>query len=587
MGINATTLSNVYAILNEKQFYVTTNAGTLSDVNITDFNEQLNTFGLYQEVGGNDYNWYKSDDIHTIEYNNANYGLPVLIVKNGEGYDVLYDLVPSGISVNINANTDYNISYNGKTQLILFSDKYYDIKYDDETASINVILENNIISTFKISANDKIEISEEMVENRDVINIVGNRVYPIAEGVAKVIINSYLNKDVKIEILIKVVKSFDTFDIYNAGSGDGLFAKDENGEFKNKFGVVDSENLEDIYLNEKYNFQIVTNNNTIVNSSVGYIIEKISGNGIFVNNVDLNVANSYVLSTDGKIQVYSNTKSKVGIKVRPYIILDDVNNYSCQINGENVNNVYILDGFEKTYYFECRGRATSISVDTKSIELSPKDNLNIVVNLTTPNINIEEGKVTDVLQIAFRDEVVEIDNISATDIGVRGIDIEILNFAIVGFDYSEIEGTSLYNVNVTLNLTFDEGYYNQNANIYDLNIISYDLYFKVDTNEKISDNTHISIVPNKISKFYIDYYPRTSRDEENNNLIISDFHSTISNSAVPGTDGLLQITPDQKINNSSYVVVLLEKKYIDYVNGQKNVFLIKQYGYIQDIFLKK
>ena len=52
----------------------------------------------------------------------------------------------------------------------------------------------------------------------------------------------------------------------------------------------------------------------------------------------MNVANSYVLSADGKIQVYSTTKSKVGIKVRPYIILDDVNNYSCQINGENVNN---------------------------------------------------------------------------------------------------------------------------------------------------------------------------------------------------------------------------------------------------------
>ena len=632
-GITNLTISNVYGVVNTNNYYF-----GLSDKLIGLYEADKVLLGTSGIIMGSDVSqcgtifqmagfalvidsanakatgeqWIWNDNANKVE------GIAFSILLNEAKTKALYDLIPERIIVDRVASDIagfYDVSYektigsiNVKyTQIIMFTNKnatqnqnnYYDVVVNSDTSSISLKFDGETVITSFLEINSDIVLSED--SSGQVISLVGSKIYPVGEGVATLTIRSALDKTVKLEIYIKVVSGITGIDLIY-----------ENVEDK-------QEDIPVVYIDEVSNFKFINVNEIDgirYNSSKDFAYKvdildcsdngKISINGkeFVYNSVDES-KNSYIFNTNSFV-VKGISIGIVKFKITPILYIDEFEHVAdC--------NYKVLDNICSEYSIYVRARAKSISIDKEEIKIAPKNTTTFNVAIETSNVIVKDVDETDpenitckinflsalqlkigskIYSIKFSDNggLIEYDaklsdgSFYISDF-IHEIDFEIIRLRIQGikvfkttFDAQGNENT--YNVVFNIGVSFNSSYYRANADEFDLNTIKYELIFKPESNDKLSDNVSIGISPNILGEIFTNYYSRGELLINSDNEVFPSENE--SNFVVPGTSGLLKITLDEEFSDSSYITVTLDKIYQEYVTLNQMAGVINQTIIIDD-----
>jgi len=509
----------------------------------------------------------------------ANLAFPVLF--NEDSSSVMYQIVPESIVIDrINTTTGlYNISYDDQIQLLLFVNKtetiikedYYEISIDDETSSISIRFNGQTIVTRYLEITSDIEILENT--NGYIVSLVGSKIYPKNEGIAVVTIRSILDKSVKLDITIKVIKGISDIELLRSNSDTNLYDK---LEFQTST----------VYIDEVTNFRI-NNYNTInnvsydVNNNVGYILEilDVSTGVININGKDysyiIDGANRYLLKTNN-LNIKGVKIGSVRFKLTPCIILDDID---C-----GIEYLALDDSYSKEYEIISSARARSVEIDKDSLKIAAKNSTGFKAIIETSNVIFSEDKsritILSPLKVIINskefviecnntfDVVNEIDGVYTVDfdfeVDYQLIRLKFTSFSVQSTDVDFESSRNTYKIIFEVSVLFNENYYRANANQFDLNEITFPFKFVPGSNSNVSDTILISISPAELTEIFTDYYSKGEL------LINSDYevypNENTSNFVIPGRSGLLKITLDEEFDDSSYIEVTLNNSYKEYVS---------------------
>ena len=455
---NISGVTQSYAVVNSDKTYVA-NAGyqyIYDTSTITTVENVFNEKGFNITSGTasiNSFDWFIHSDFNTITIGTGESQINIaypLILKDGVA---MYDIVPESISVTINPKDDlYNISYTKLNdsneevtyvQVLMYlkrsltgqnDSNFYQMSITNEPVphfhlKLNGALGDDSVysSILKGGAGDRLEYIEG--SNGQVIKIVGNRVYPVAPGLATLTIRSYVSKSVKTTISIVVVDGLDDFNVVmdNEGSNKVTILEDSNTD-----SMVNNETLYDIFIDEKTKYTILGLNDKklvngvygskyIANSHFGIIIELLDAtksavvdgdgnvleparqNGVFKIGdqefiYDSEVAYNNIIQIDSRdFQLSGISHGYVKFAITPYLLLDDneyEDTYTSVVDSgveyEFDNNVFVLDDLQKVYSFEVRARARGMEVTKTVVEIDALNTVPFGVILETANILIED-----------------------------------------------------------------------------------------------------------------------------------------------------------------------------------------------------
>ncbi len=657
------TFTNVYAVVNNGPVFIAFNSIAIMGENANDLmtkikgitvaffqpfaslSTPLDVFELlgYKITDGvkkdasdvaSNYQWFKNEKIYKI----GDYNYPILLTQNGKA---MYDLVPSklGVKFNNNINNIYDISYTETdeknnqikhNQLIMFMKKkadgtysgdYYEILAESvsgsENVAIQVVFDGDKIQTdlITIPFNDKIEINIASTSSSGVVELKGNRIYPLKEGVATVEIRSYLDKTVKTTFNIKVVAYLDTIEL-KKHTNDSV----EKVEYSN-------DSSRTVYVDEVSNFEIEASSvgGYVATKDIGYILElqdsdKANGSikiGETKYSYDENGNNVYMLSGDSVLSVVGETKGFIKLKLTPYIKLGTTKYVDNYTGVSTLENIFILNklgmSVSRTYELKVLSRAIATSTSMPEISIAYNGGVSLNASVETSNVVLVKGEddkenytiLEDVLfsvtksseNIGFDEErktyiFADLEGIS--DYGnVLGrkyyfaspyhfehklIILEISAFTIERTTINPENKEHTYRITLDMTISFNADFYRLNASSseYDLNSIK----FRTDVvpesnlnyangnpyeiiNKNIVGQTTIAITPIGLTDIFLNYYSRGEGLLENTENTYPNDNESFR--IVPGRDGLLKITLNEEFSNSSYVTVTLDNKYGGYV----------------------
>lgn len=523
--------------------------------------------------------WILNENVNKVN----NIGFPVLLSKETPKV-AMYDLIPTKIYLdNINVISGlYNISTTDKTQLIMILNKvdknskakdYFDIEVDSDSSAISIKFNGETILTKFFRINSDLEFSEN--SNGQIISIQGNKVYPVNEGLAVLTINSVLDKTVKLEITIKVVCGVTELQFKNVVTGEQF--EDEEDSPKPI-----------VYIDEVSYFEILNKNIFDKNSSketeylssreYGYKItvlesETLIGSLTIGGKTLGNVGDEIIVSSSSLV-VKGVSIGTIKLQIIPIIFIDEL--------AYDENNYFDKLGVSKQITIIVNARAKSIDLSKDSIKIAPKNTSNFKVFVQTSNVVIDtitnKVKFLSALNIKINSKAFVIDLtdreysyiIENDTYVIQGFDFEV-NFELIRFKFnslvvSKTDGLDLgeytYDVVFGVIVKFDSNYYRTHANDFDLNTIEYNFVFSPKSNESLTSVISIGVSPNELNSIFTNYYARGELLADESEKYANENESRF---VLPGTSGLLKITLDEEFNDSSYITVTLDNKYIDYV----------------------
>ncbi len=572
-------VTNVYVVVNEKETFFLDNSkiyyidnltemlNTGTSVDIDDFFEGNLSYSLTRgNVPLEGKSWFWHNEVNTTKVGNTTYAFPVIL----NGNMVMYDLVPTKIEVVFNERTGlYNVSYTTDeivtNQIIMYinrdkdgqvaNDCYYEMSLDNVNSEFVISLKGGVtINTTYVNMNNlKVNDKIEFVESSEgaIIEIIGNRIYPVSTGSVTLTIRSYVAKSIKAVITIEVVDGITEFDfIYN----DTKVLEEVQYTIQNDKIITNNT----VYVDELSEFNLLTYNilndyNYLPNESIGFILEicDASEGGLYENGIiKINgrefTFNPELVDENGELNnVYVfNTRSfkvsgvyigEIRFKVTPYINLSSVvytDSYVSEATDDesqpvklSVENVYILDGktgdgsnLQKEYELSVRARAKGVTTSVKNVGIDATNKVAFNVILETANVKVYDNGDDSYTIVILEDILVQINNkkFNAPLTLTKGSFIAKLvngkyvcknfeSFSGKAFDYTLIniifESLTIAKTNVdplsrnnTYKLTFgatisfDRDFYRLNANKYDLNTASFNISFVPDSNPSVVES---------------------------------------------------------------------------------------------------
>lgn len=602
--ISNLTIQNIYGIINSNTYFFGNNSKITAIYDeskpfISATNGNGIVSGSYESVFEifNDLGYNIIKDSNSEDANNSslcwilnknvnkvnNIGFPVLLSKETPKV-AMYDLIPTKIYLdNINVISGlYNISTTDKTQLIMILNKvdknskakdYFDIEVDSDSSAISIKFNGETILTKFFRINSDLEFSEN--SNEQIISIQGNKVYPVNEGLAVLTINSVLDKTVKLEITIKVVCGVTELQFKNVVTGEQFEDKDDSPK-------------PIVYIDEVSYFEILNKNIFDKNSSketeylssreYGYKItvlesETLIGSLTIGGKTLGNVGDEIIVSSSSLV-VKGVSIGTIKLQIIPIIFIDEL--------AYDENNYFDKLGVSKQITIIVNARAKSIDLSKDSIKIAPKNTSNFKVFVQTSNVVIDtitnKVKFLSALNIKINSKAFVIDLtdreysyiIENDTYVIQGFDFEV-NFELIRFKFnslvvSKTDGLDLgeytYDVVFGVIVKFDSNYYRTHANDFDLNTIEYSFVFSPKSNESLTSVISIGVSPNELNSIFTNYYARGELLADESEKYANENESRF---VLPGTSGLLKITLDEEFNDSSYIIVTLDNKYIDYV----------------------
>ena len=494
--------------------------------------------------------------INTVEFGAFVDALPILIDSDG---NAMYDLVPTGIGVIIKEGSKYDISQDvvvdgvtiNKTQLLMFLNENpcYEIKYNSDSSTISVLFNDRPISTsyVNIPLNTSIEFDIKPGESKDVLKIVGNKIYAKNKGKTTLLIRSVVDNSIATEITFVVVNGVTSINLTD-GNNKGYDTKDEN----NTSNQIFVDELNTMYINPNSNAK----------EELKYIVKVIAGN-IILNGLALD-AGDKILVDESQIDIIGKGEigSVVKLDIIPCVRVNDVT-YIGSYDGVTYNNLYPVTDLRKTYTFKINGRAISMlnDIDSASVSVSSSTNgkltivttnvSNVVVDDSDPNNVKVNGILNEEISFNFDGQICKFG--SPVMVGDE-FAYELLKFVVDKITFAVKDG--VYIAEIYYLISFNETEYNEHAENYDLNNISYDVKVTINSNGTLRNDMSLTIAPSTLRNIFVDYYPRTSISIENNHYTIEN-NTNASKAIIFSQDGIMKITPDEKLNDSSYMVVLL------------------------------
>ncbi len=444
------TFENVYVIANEQNalfgeggqlYFVENLTSMLNGQSLGNFFlDKLKyslTFGEDQNL--ENYAWFWHKEVNTAYIGSTPYGFPVLLNNTM----VMYDLVPTKIDVIINERVglyDVSITVSEITtqQVIMYINRdsngkvdsscYYEMALDSERSEFSISLKGgaNVNTTYVNVNNLKVNDKIEFVESSDgtVIEIVGNRIYPVSTGLVSLTIRSYVSKSIKAVLSILIVEGITDYEfVYN--DVDVL----DPVQYTIQGDKIITDNI--VYVDELSEFNlstynIINSNNYNANENIGFILEILDASGIdnngvavkngiikingqeFTYNEELPEENIYVFNVRS-FKVSGVYIGSVKFAITPYLNLNGINYKDTYTSiGEKVvpdidpehiqielENAYILDGesisetsLQKTYEVNVRARAKGVEVDRKNVEIDATNVVNFNIILETANVQM-------------------------------------------------------------------------------------------------------------------------------------------------------------------------------------------------------
>ena len=602
--ISNLTIQNVYGIINSNTYYFGNNSKITAIydeskpfISATSGNGIVSgpyesVFDIFNTLGYNIIKDSNSEDANNPNLcwilnknvnKSNNIGFPVLLSEETPKV-AMYDLVPTKIYLdNINVVSGlYNVSTSDKTQLIMILNKldknskskdYFDIEVDSASSAISIKFNGETILTKFFRINSDLEFSEN--SNEQIISIQGNKVYPVNEGLAVLTINSVLDKTVKLEITIKVVCGVTELQFKNVVTGEQF--EDKNDSPKPI-----------VYIDEVSYFEILNKNVFDKNSSkeTEYLSSKEYGYKITVLESELpigsltiggkilkNVGDEIIVSSSSLV-VKGVSIGTIKLKITPIIFINELDYVG--------NNYFDNFGVEKQITINVNARAKSIDLSKDSLKIAPKNTTDFKVFVQTSNVIVDEIsnkiKFLSALNVSInsREFVIDLTDreysyiIENDTYVIQGIDFEI-NYELIKFRFnslvvSKTDGLELgeytYDVVFGVIVRFDSNYYRTHADDFDLNTIEYNFVFSPKSNESLTSVISIGVSPNELNSIFTNYYARGELLADESEKYANENESRF---VLPGTSGLLKITLDEEFNDSSYITVTLDNKYIDYV----------------------
>ncbi len=616
------TIDNVYGVINDNIYYFGENNGiyglydgkTIDNIipliNADNFNILFEGLGYNILIDGVDARvvdeiWLWNREANKI----GDLAYPMLF--NATKTKVLYDLIPEYIVLDRINSVDYpiyDISFNDKTQILMFVNKnqsvtkndYYEISVDEENSAISIKFNGQTIVTNYLEMVTDLVITED--SNGTIISLVGSKIYPINEGQANITIYCSLDKTIRLDILIKVVAGITEINLCENDNDTNQYNEITNYEKGQLTSTV--------YIDETNNY-LIKNVNIIDDveyfstNSIGYKLEVINNIGSDENLV----SSTGTININGKDYYYDNTNNsnninflnsnslnirgvKIGnvvLKITPYIILDDIEYFADQ-------KYLLLNDLSKTYVIKSNARARDIQIDKDSLKIAPKNttNFNVIVESSNVEINNYEDlnkiNILSKLKISVNSKTFIIDCDKQYEANLVNnqyfvpfdyeIDYELIRLkfngiTILNTDINSPSSQNTYKLIFKIEVQFNSDYYRTNSNDFDLNLIEYNYKFIPLSNETVQDNITISISPSELTTIFTNFYSKgeliegvegESYPEENE-----------SNFIVPGRSGLLKITLDEEFNDSSFITVTLSREYEDFVNIHQMSGIIDQY----------
>lgn len=575
----------------------------------------------------NNYQWFWANNINTVKIGETSIAYPLLL----NGNKVLYDLIPTNISVKINDRDGlYDIKYDDIPQVIMYLNRlasgqndstYYELSLNGGASAFEIKLDGAKIITTYINENnlklyDRIEILED--SNEQIVRVSGNKIYPVSTGLAKITIRSYVVNNVKIDINVLVVYGMTDYKL--------KLGQQEVSPIINDSAIVGQEEETDkVYIDEQTTIILEAINKSsgyIANANYGFVLELLNADDGVGENGSINIGgrdytydpatlrNNILIFSSRDLRISGVKLGKVKFAITPFLVLNGVNYVDTYVSYQDSetsvigNNVYFLDNeiegakhtqLRKIYCLEVNARATSISNTPERIDLSTSGDVTFTSILETANISIEQnGSLYNVMfyenlkvqingrnysvELPLKDTVFECSKVG--DSYVCNVDFG-LEYALVNMLFKKItivktntdvtSRNNTYKVLLSGVVRFDGDYYRANADEYDLSSATFEIAMIPTSNERLSATTNVNIVANELTRFFKDFYTKIS---ENDNIYSENVEDNKSQFIVPGRDGLLKITLDNDINsgefvNSSYVTITLDKRYEGMVTLQQ------------------
>ncbi len=626
-----------YAIINENDYYILNSGnveyfeGTTIGNTKTWFKEELG-FAItdggstepYQFVSdienpANNSRWFINDNANKVIYLGNSKPFPIIL----KGTKALYDLIPTGMSTQINERpTLFDLTYAGTTQVMMYLNSdadgntvkaLYEISVDKANPAIKIKLNGTTIITeyIRIDLNDSIEISEDSDGN--IIKINGSRIEPQSEGVAIITVRSYLDKTIKCEILVQVVKGITDFEIKDTDNNALRYA---TTNFTGSAATV--------WVDETSYYTLSTINKIDgfyypSNQDVGYIVEILDvtdpGDPSIKNaKIKLNNKNQYCFDSDAptnnvfRLNASNITMSgcDVGLfklKFTPFAVLSPDINYTStyyDVNGGMVyfSGIKVLD-ISHEYLFRSASRAMSIETNIPNVELTTRNTSRINIAFETSNLVFTESaepniKMISLIQIgnneyegiSFLGNTFTFENVAFVENGgryyadensvlvnnslIKDFEYELIN---VSFRTISIEKTNTnietrlntYKVSFDIDISFDKEYYRQNADRFDLNNANYDVVFTPNSNPSLGATCRVDIRPAELTGIFANYYSRGEKLLTEGTGDAYDMTEIEGMYIVPGRTGILKLTLGEEFNDSSYITITTSNDNMNYL----------------------
>ena len=565
--------TNVYVIVNEKDalfikneklHYIDNLTDALNGVSLDNFFENSLGYLLTRgDVALEGKNWFWHNEVNTSKVGNTTYAFPVLLNQNM----VMYDLVPTKIDVIFNQRVGlYDISYTvdeiTTNQIVMYinrdrngqvaGDCYYEMSLDNANSEFVISLKGGVtVNTTYVNVNNlKVNDKIEFVESSDgtIIEIIGNRIYPVSTGNVTLTIRSYVAKSIKAVIAIEVVDGITEFDFIYEDT-----KVLEEVQYTIQGDKIITENV--IYVDELSEFNLLTYNvlggyDYLANANIGFILEicDARGDGVPENGImkingrefsfketlvdeDGNPTNIYVFNTRS-FKVSGVYIGEIKFKVTPFINLSSLtytDTYTSDSKDEDDNpitldipNAYILDGktvagskLQKEYELSVRARAKGVTTSINNVEIDATNKVSFNVVLETANVKVyDSGSSVYTIHI-LEDIFVQINNrkynaplelskgiytcklvngkyVCDNFESMRGrefdytlINIIFESLTITKTNVDPLSRNNTYKLTFGVTINFDRDFYRLNANSYDLNTVLFNISFVPSSNPKV------------------------------------------------------------------------------------------------------
>ncbi len=575
----------------------------LSKYDLVSAIEELNGFIVTTDHTATGKVWYKNDRL--------NEGFPVLFDSNNE---IMYTILPSSIVATI---SEESVEFTNNSH-IRVSDKKVILFYNALTSgteyltnnTYKVVLVGNEVNT-GVNYNNLITVSlgvdpdlqgivkvESSVtvesSNSGIVSIEnGNTLKTLREGVVTITIFSTIDQTIKTEIEVMVVNGLSSFDLYSGGVSDANLVSTKQQLIIDKVYKYTTNAENTAYFNG-------ISGTYVRNSNIGYIVSADAENdakfGTSATN-PLNAGESYLYNSLGVMNLVGFASGDATLTYTPVLftgnsefgstiyvlgnrVLTDAEVEEAILDGSisdciRYDGVVKLSKLEKSYMFEVIEKAKSLSLNNnlgKTILPTGSAEVNITIvtsaftDLGGGNYQINEklnvliykdGVEVGLLNLDHNESIIEYEENRSKD--AYNDTLIVFNDLVVS--YEKIDGENQIRVYYKFYLTFNQEKYLQDADLYSMNDLDYELIFfpysNVSLKELETSKYIFTIKPQTIQDVYTSFYAsgQTSVTNEFNPL------ESTTEFIAPGRYGLLVINVYPKFNDADYYEVTVPEMY--------------------------